>query len=388
MDNLPLIKYPSNWGFQRTPARPKDLWVFDFEKNYDWDNLWYDVIQINQQNIILIGPPLYGTKDYISSTCQFVDQNQNKIPYTVYEMDRVCLTVLNVSQFLDHVFLIDSQTSYKLPVSIPSSIFANKKTIVTISKDHPVEWLEQWIDYHVCVHNVEGFLIYNNQSTAYTSDELQTRLARPDTTVKIVNYNVPFGCMGGGDWSWGGKSGNYLPWDSDFAQYIMLEHAKWKYLSVATLAINADTDELLTTHNTSLDHIAKYCQENTNSVWLYKGVWIEPIDSVTQKEACNVEYADRRFYNYWQTTHSNQRGIGIKWMLNPQKNLSYQWMLHRTSGPHMETTEISFGHYLAMNTSWSWPRDKFTGDITQLATHYAIKYNIDTWLQKSKRYTR
>ena len=36
MYSLPLVKYPREWGFQRQPARPQELWVFDFEKNYDW----------------------------------------------------------------------------------------------------------------------------------------------------------------------------------------------------------------------------------------------------------------------------------------------------------------------------------------------------------------
>ena len=141
-------------------------------------------------------------------------------------------------------------------------------------------------------------------STIYTSQDLQTQLARTDAIVKIVDYNVPFGCMGGGDWEWNGKSGTSLPWDSDFSQYIMLEHAKWKWLHAALLAINADTDELLTIHNNvSLDQIATHCQMNTNSVWLYKGVWIEPVDSMSRQEACNIPYADRRFYNYWETTN-------------------------------------------------------------------------------------
>jgi hypothetical protein len=391
MYNLPVIKYPTEWGFKRIPARQQELWVFDFEKNYDWDNLWYDCIQINPNAILLIGPPLYSTKDWIKNTCKFLDNNNQPLHFNFYEMDRVCITVLDTNIPVNNLRFVGQHGEVVIPVSQPSMEFNGKKTIVTISRDHPVEWLEQWIDYHLCVHGIDGFIIYNNQSANYTSQELQNALNRPDATIKIVDYDVPFGCMGGGTWEWNGKSGSSLPWDSDFSQYIMLEHAKWKYLHAALLAINADTDELLTIqspNNVSLDHIAAYCQVNSNSVWLYKGVWIEPIDSVTQQEACDVPYSDRKFYNYYQTTHSNQRGIGIKWMLNPQKNLTHQWMLHRTSGPHMETNEISFGHYLAMNTSWSWPRDKFTGKLENLSSFWPIKNNIDIWLQKSKRYSR
>lgn len=384
MYKLPLFKYPNNWGFQRTPSRPKELWVFDFEKNYDWNNVWYDSIQINYGNILLIGPPLYNTKDYIKNNCKFFDKVGNELAYAFYEMDRVCITVLTTQGFLDELLFYDGTEQHKLPVNLPSAEFKNKKTIVTISKDHPIEWLEQWIDYHVSVHNIEGFVIYNNQSKEYTSQYLQNKLNREDATVVIVDYDVPFGCMGGGDWTWEGKSGNYLPWDSDFSQYIMLEHAKWKYLHNASLAINADTDELLITKNSTLDEIKEYCK-NSGATLLYKGVWIEPINSLSSQEAYSVPYTERNFYDYWQTTNSTQRGIGIKWMLNPEKNLSNQWMLHRTTGTNLETNEIYFAHFLAMNTSWSWPRDKFTGNINDLTEHTELRKNLDKWLNCSTR---
>ena len=385
MYSLPLFKYPSNWVFQRTPARPKDLWVFDFEKNYDWDNLWYDAVQINPDTILLIGPPLYGTKDYITSNCKIVDKHNNILPFSFYEMDRVCITIVKAQGFLDSVMLIDQTAQHPISISQTSFDFQNKKTIVTISKDHPIEWLEQWIDYHVTIHNVEGFIIYNNQSTAYSSQDLQTQLNREDVKITVVDYNVPFGCMGGGDWEWNGKRGTYLPWDSDFSQYIMLEHAKWKFLHCASLAINADTDELLIIKNDTLDAIADYCKNN-NSVWLYKGIWIEPVDKVTGQEACDIPYIDRKFWNYNLTTNSTQRGIGIKWLLNPSKNINYQWMLHRITGPQMETSDIYFAHFLSMNTSWSWPRDKFTGNKADLAVHKDLDKNLNNWINKSKRY--
>lgn len=385
MYNLPLFKYPASWGFQRIPARPQELWVFDFEKNYDWDNLWYDAVQINQQTILLIGPPLYNTKQYIQQNCKLIDSNNKNLSYSFYEMDRVCITMVNTDAFLDRIYMVDLNNKHEIIINQTSFEFQNKKTIVTISKDHPIEWLQQWIDYHVIIHNVEGFIIYNNQSKTYTSQELQNRLNRADVHIVVVDYNVPFGCMGGGDWQWNGKSGTYLPWDSDFSQYIMLEHAKWKYLHCANLAINADTDELLIIKQSTLDNVAQYCKNN-NSVWLYKGVWIEPVDKQTGIEACDIPYADRKFWNYTLTTNSTQRGIGIKWLLNPLPNLNFQWMLHRIAGPQMETSDIYFAHFLAMNTSWSWPRDKFTGNKNDLIVNEDLEKNINQWLAKSQRY--
>ena len=379
MYKLPLTKFPDHWGFKRVPRRSKDLWVFNFEQNYDWDNLWYDAIQINETTIILIGPPLYETSQFLKERCYFSNWTNRPLKFEIYEMDRVCITVITVDKWISSITLVDGSHRHNILVERPSTEFQGKKTIVTISKNHPIPWLQQWIDYHKVVHNLDGLLIYNNQSTIYDSKELQETIQRPDMHIRVVDYNVPFGCMGGGDWEWEGKKGTSLPWDSDFSQYVMLEHAKWKFLYCSKLVINADTDELLILRKNSLDEIANFCQTAETSVWLYKGIWIEPIDSISGIEAYDIPFENRRFSNYWHTADSNQRGIGIKWMLNPQKNINYQWHLHKTTGPHAMTDDISFGHYLGMNTSWSWQRDKLLSDKKSLRELLEMKQSLDLW---------
>ena len=383
VENLSRFTFPIDWGFCRTPARPVDLQVLDFEKLYDYQTLWNDAVQINQQVILLIGPPLYNTATWLKNHCRFEEADGKLIPWIPIEMDRTCVIQLHTDKWTDLIFLNDKQHRHAIKINSPSLDFNNKKVIVTISKNHPISWLQQWIDYHRVVHNLEGLLLYNNQSTIYSSLELEQSLARDDMTIKVVDYNVPFGVMGGGLWEWQGRSGTYLPWDSDFSQYVMLEHAKWRYLHCAKLAINADTDELIYINGASLDNLADYCVDNEDSVWLYNGTWIEPVDSKTGIIANSIPFDQRSFSNYWHTNHSNQRGIGVKWALNPARNLQYQWHLHKTFGPHKSTEFIGFGHYLAMNTSWSWQRDGYQGDTNTLVEFEPIKNNIEIW-QKNK----
>lgn len=364
---------------KRATVRPADLQVFDFEQNYDYDTLWNDAVQINDNTILLIGPPLYDGGRTVVKDLHFSDGVVNS-ETSIQEMDRACVTTLRTTGRLDELrFSRMFGKSGVIEVNQPNMDFAGKKVIVTISRDHPISWLKQWIDYHKVVHDLDGLLLYNNRSKIYTSRELEMAISRPDMMIKVVDYDVPFGCMGGGDWEWNGRSGNHLPWDSDFSQYVMLEHAKWRYLHCADLAINADTDELLYIKHNTLDGMADYCKTSSNSVWLYKGTWIEPVDSLTGTIASEVSFDARRFDHYWQTNNSNQRGIGIKWMLNPQRNMQYQWHLHKTFGPHMMTNEIGFGHYLAMNTSWSWPRDGYQGSRSTLMEHSEMKSHLLRW---------
>lgn len=379
VETLSRFTFPTNWQTRREPRRPHELRVFDFDENFDWDTVWNDAIQITPDTVLLIGPPLYEHAAWLHSKCSFEFPNhQGTLPCDVIELDRTCQTVVRVPGPTKSLVL-NYRGRHMISVNEPCWNFKGMKVIVTISRDHPISWLRQWIDYHRTVHGLDGLLLYNNRSTIYTSEELERSIARPDMVIKVVDYDVPFGCMGGGDWEWKGQQGTFLPWDSDFSQYVMLEHAKWRYLHCASLAINADTDELLYFKNTTLSSMAEYCQSSSNSVWLYKGTWIEPVDSTNGTIAGNVPFEHRRFNAYWHTNHSDQRGIGIKWMLNPGRNMQYQWHLHKTFGPHMLTDEIGFGHYLAMNTSWSWPRDVYKGDRSTLQEHGMMKSHLLQW---------
>ena len=383
IDSLSSFKFQPEWGFKRTPARPPKLQVLDFEKNYDYNTLWNDVIQVNQQSIIIVGPPLYAIAAWMQHSCEFLSPSGRKLPWTYTEMDRVGTIHIQTIQYHQDLIFRTPFGEYLVPVNYPDHVFRDKKVIVTISQNHPVEWLKQWIDYHKIVHNVDGFLIYNNRSTIYSNDELQQGVHRDDMIIKVIDYDVPFGVMGGGLWEWKGNSGNYLPWDSDFSQYVMLEHAKWRYLYCAKLAINADTDELLIIKNSNLDGVADYCAVGEHSVLLYDGIWIEPINSLTGEIAKLVPVDQRHFSNYWHTTNGDGRGIGVKWMLNPARNLQYQWHLHKTYGPHVKTGEIAFGHFFAMNTSWSYKRDEFLGDTAKLQELTELKINLNKWMNRT-----
>jgi hypothetical protein len=376
--------FPKSWGFKRTPIRPTELQVLNFDQNYDYDTVWNDIIQLNQQTLLLIGPPLYSVANWIMTQCQFIDSVGNTMQWQYHEMDRVAYICISTTSYHKEITLKTPYDEHVLYVDYPRRHFENQKVIVTISKNHPIEWLKQWIDYHRVVHNVEGVLLYNNRSTIYTTEELSIALQRRDMTVEILDYDVPFGAMGGGTWEWQGKSGDFLPWDSDFSQYVMLEHAKWKYLWCAKLAINADTDELLIVKNGNLDGVADYCATGEHSALLYDGVWIEPVDGSTGTIAKNIPPELRHFSHYWYTTGGDGRGIGVKWLLNPQRNLQYQWHLHKTYGPHVKTSEIAFGHFFAMNTNWSYTRDEFLGNHSDLQELSLLKDNLEKWMRGEK----
>ena len=63
IDPVTTVKFPATWPLRREPSRPEHLRIdycggMKFNDNFDWDNLWYDCVQLNEQQTVLIGPPM------------------------------------------------------------------------------------------------------------------------------------------------------------------------------------------------------------------------------------------------------------------------------------------------------------------------------------------
>ena len=362
IDPVTTVKFPTTWPIKREPARLPEQRIdycggMKFNDNFDWHNLWYDCVQLNDHQTILIGPPIYDAKNWFKDNAGFGDSDNNLLNYQFYDLDRVSYMVVQTRKIDSHIVLLSKNTD-PLPIKVNHNdgYFNGHKVMVTLQRDNPIEWIEQWMDYHYRVHGIDGFLIYDNASNTYTVGELDHRLSRDYLKLKIIPWPYPYGPQGS----------DYAPWDSDYGQYCMLEHAKYRYLSNASMVLNNDIDELIVTKGPSLEEIRVQLDQGPQHCLYYLGKWIEPHDVPNNKGAWEISFESRKFKDYCCTDDNNKRGIGNKWMLVPKHCMSYQWRVHQISGPAGQSTDLYYAHYLAMNTNWSWPRDRFEGDLMNL----------------------
>jgi len=362
IDPVTTVKFPETWPIKREPARLPEQRIdycggMKFDDNFDWNNLWYDCVQLNENQTILIGPPIYDAKNWFKDHAGFGDSDNNLLNYQFYDLDRVSYTVVQTRKLDSHIVLLSKDTDpLAIEVNHNDGYFNGHKVMVTLQKDNPIEWIEQWMDYHYRVHGIDGFLIYDNSSTKYTVGEMDHRLSRDYLKLKIVPWPYPYGPQGS----------DYAPWDSDYGQYCMLEHAKYRYLSHASMVLNNDIDELIVTKGPTLEQIRTQLDQGPQHCLYYLGKWIEPHDVPNNRGAYELPFESRRFKDYCCMDENNKRGIGNKWMLVPKHCMNYQWRVHHISGPAGQSTDLYYAHYLAMNTNWSWPRDKFDGDVMNL----------------------
>jgi len=372
-DKCNIIKYPKIWGFKREPSRPVELRKdyfngMKFNENFDWDNLWYDAVQITNNYIFLVGPCLYNTKDHIIGNCKFTTNDGVDIKIlTCIDLERTSITVLELFEPVDTVILQPSNTS--IAVNKYDNTFENHKVIVTLQKDNPISWIREWIAYHKANVSINGVLIYDNASTDYTASELEKELANTGVKVKVVEWNVPYGPQGF-------DCDTYNTFDSDYAQHTMFEHAKRRYLTNAKLVVNADIDELLVIKNGNLDTVFDNLVVENLAGYFYKANWIEPYDLLNKKPAASIAAKNRTYKHYCCVDTSNTIDAGQKWMMIPGRGLSSQWGTHESNAPMRRNDDIYYGHYKPINTAWSRNRDDYNTNLEFLKVDYRLLANL------------
>jgi len=362
IDSCTAIRYPQAWGFKREPARPLHLRLdycngMRFNDSFDWDHLWYDAVQVHDNAVLLVGAPLYATKDWMMQNATFEGQDGRQLPCQFAELDRVCHTIITVPRQTSWIEMVTATERTRIHIHVNDRAFDNKRVMVTLQRDNPIEWIKQWMLYHINVLGVDGFLIYDNGSTGYTVEDLEASLQHPGVAVRIVKWPYPFGPLGS----------DHMPWDSDYGQYAMLEHAKFRYLSGAELVMHNDLDELIVTKGISLKDIIGFLKGNQSQCLRYRGVWIEPYDMSRKTSASNIPYRSRNIRDYYCTNPNNKQDMGYKWMLVPSATtMNQQWLIHQINGRMIESNQLYYAHHLALNNNWCWKRDEFKGNESDL----------------------
>lgn len=184
----------------------------------------------------------------------------------------------------------------------------DKRVIITMSKDNRLTWIKDFCNFYKIIHKADAIVIYDNCSDDYSSQELLEYLEQNiDMSVVVVRWPVPYGP----------GSFNKSPWDSDYSQYCMFEHAKYSFLKYAKSILNVDIDELVISYNNrSIFEEAELSKEPI----YFDGQWVE-----NTAINCNYSYKDLLYINI------NSPRTATKWCICPSniKNIDLNDIQYR-----------------------------------------------------------
>lgn len=310
MNIISTVKY------NRKPLNPKAEFFkkaarTNFDDEFDFKTIFCDCIRLNSNTVLFIGPPISNFIDGI----KFIS-NGVELPYIHENLQRVSIFILKTTSDLIQVTLFDEIHNVK--VSEMSNLFKDRSIISTMLRDEPIEWIKEWITYHNTIHGIDGFIIYNNLSTSYSSDELLNHLETLNLDIKIVveDVPIPYGPVVEG-------------WNDFYTQRVCITHMKHMYGWCARVVVNIDIDELLAFKDKDFNSAVKFMLDNKVALILDPTAII-PIETETGVNALDLEPKDIRFKNFYTTI----RGYNLelsgthKWMCIPHESWKYQWTTH------------------------------------------------------------
>jgi hypothetical protein len=348
------VVLPEGSSLRRNPPRPVAQRQPGYLEKFDADTLFYDIFH-GQHSVILSGPPLLNLKAEIDAAA-FTTDSGEVVQASLNDADRTQASSVAApprTAFLN--FSVGDQPFTGAVHPSLLSVFDDKNVLFTKSKNNRLRWIHDWVKFHVRHQLINGVLIYDNGSTDYRPEDVLEcigGIAGVETAV-VVSWPFKFGPQGG---SWEGLKN--APWDSDFSEYGIIEHARHRFLANAHCVISADIDELVISEDD--EPVVKKLEKSEHSVLSYVGRWIE---ATSPGDVGIPSFTDFLYYD-------SRRGLATpKWSACPQKIPdARQWRTHNVLGVPMETTElVRHRHFMGITTNWKFDRTSAANHWTQAA---------------------
>lgn len=306
----------------------------DFLDKYDLHTLFYGYWW-GGDRIMLFCPKLYNLAFVVRKV--FSDAGLADVRIHQYpRWDLVEASVSTERKEIQFIWLESEYTIYKQSAAIERK-FNNLKCLVTVQKNNNLRWIKDWANYYQRYHDVEGVLIFNNQSDIYSLDELCDCLA--DTDLKhahIVDVDLPYGPT-------------LINRDQSkcFLQTALLNYARFKFLRLAKKVISVDIDELLTADNAKFQFGFK--------LWGFaraKGYWVFPYKGANEIVHASHNLQNRKAMKAGHKYFYSPRSLP-EWVMLDVHGLEVgstilRKLIHALSG----CAGYSFNHYFGLSTNW------------------------------------
>lgn len=259
----------------RRAPRPFKERQKDYVKKFDYKTVYYDVFESNGK--VFFSGPAFRNLESLFQMAEYTLFGSKRTDFPVVEngwKEQKVIFPLSYHESYnkpDRSFKIDAGR-FHANGTIGKDILDNFKDLnclVAINKDNNLSWIKDWATFYVKNHNVDCVIVYNNNSETYTNEELLMTLQSVNGLKKgyVVDWHYKFGPIGT-------RPGNH---DSDYAQYVMLEHSRNRFFLKSAGVINCDIDELIVCDDkrTIFDHI----KDSASGAVRFNGRWIENIRS-------------------------------------------------------------------------------------------------------------
>jgi hypothetical protein len=348
-------------GLARQPPRRPDQRQHGYDREFDSRTIFYDAFRSCDGDwIVLVGPPLANLELAVvhALTRPLARQwgrvvrllarlagRRLRAPIQVLGLDRTAqLWLRSRKTRIELASSLFDRTRLEIQPNL-CSLFHGKNVLVTKSRDNELVWIRDWVRFHAEAHGCDAVLLYDNNSTKYRPVEIEQTIAsvRGIDTVLVISW--PF--------KWGPEGGAHVIWDSDYAEYGVLEHARHRFLATARAVVAIDIDELVLTRDGSSIFDVVQCSD-TGYIH-FPGRWIVNATST------EPDRARRRHKDYFYYDETEAPALH-KWAVVPARcPPAAQWRIHDVLGmepDRLASEAVTLRHFKAISTNWKLERWK------------------------------
>ncbi len=310
----------------------------DFEQGigeFDHHTLFYDIV-IKNNLILIYCPKLLNFEEIIRKSNFSIDGKSVKFKlkkFSRFDLIKIKSngTILNIS---NQIF--SKQWSLK---KFDTNRFEKMNCLVTLNKNNKLEWISDFVKFHIKYHNLDCILLFDNGSSSYTTLDLESCLHK--TGIKdylIVTVPQPYGIIS--------KSKNRC---FSFLQPTLLNLAREKFFSDAGAVLSVDIDELVWKKEKSIFELAK---SSFFGFVLFRGQWRFSKSNSKLHKHKDHKYIANETLNcptkYCYTPNGISRWIPLSvHRLHPKRT-----HLRNLINYLLETNDAGYWHCQSISTNW------------------------------------
>lgn len=356
------FRLPDTSDTLREHVLAEDQQIPEYLEKYDRHTLFYDCVHDAARDRILITAPR------LLNLWPVLRDGLRSAGHPVRGMRRRVYPKFEIISFrapdapLDLV--IDGHAHSVMPRQSHASTFKGTNAIITMSRNNPLDWITDWLRFHVRAQGANAVMFVDNGSDAYTLETLAEAISGVDglTTATVFSAPFPYGIV------LHGSAARVKP---NFLQSAILNLARVETLSDARAVLNADVDELVQgPHGASVFDAAARAWHGAVNIG---GDFVFPAQDTaeTVPQSAHVYRA------------VPPRVSTRKWCATPKGLLSRMgWYVHQVGGEPFKlvpaSREFTLVHCSAANTNWM--RQPANARPAKLAHDPKLQAMMDTYL--------
>jgi len=266
VETLSSLRIPAALGLARRPAVPPEYRGENYGALYDVSTLFYDAVHLPAaQKIVLFCPKLFNLEPLIRQGRFSSGEGPLRLARIVHRRryDEVWLVGASIAGTLEYQWR-DWSTSLALSRQ-DDETFAGLNCILAISKNNKLEWIRDWLHYHVCEHGLEGLVLFDNQSDEYGMEALAEAVDQVAGIKAFKVVSAPF--------SYGPKGIKRKVSRSKYLQTSLLNIARIRYFSRAAAVLSIDVDELVHSSRAGLT-VFEEARSSRFGYTAFRGAWL------------------------------------------------------------------------------------------------------------------